>query len=139
MLKKTFKSMDTNLMRAFYCSFVRPILEYAAPAWKPSKGDLSILERIQRRATKIPRETRDKPYEERLTSFDLQSIDDRRRRGDLIQIFKLAKGLDDISLYNEPRIAASISTVGPASAVRGHQLRYSGEMSHRSKASIPHE
>ena len=50
---------------------VRPQLEYCKQAWRPYHKDIDMLERIQRRATKIFPELRDISYEERLKECGL--------------------------------------------------------------------
>ena len=47
-------------------TYVRPHLEFAVPGWNPyRKGDIDILEKVQRRATKISRELHGLRYENR--------------------------------------------------------------------------
>jgi ribonucleases P/MRP protein subunit RPP40 len=83
-IKKTFKKLNIQLTRRLFCCFVRPIIEYAAPAWSAEyAGDLRMLEKVQRRATKIPAETRELRYSERLEKFNLPTVKECRIRGDL--------------------------------------------------------
>jgi hypothetical protein len=75
-----------------YNSLVRPHVEYAARLWNPcTKTNIKFLERIQRRATKMIKECKGLNYNDRLRSLNLFSLAGRRRRGDLIQTFKLLK------------------------------------------------
>ena len=77
---------------------VRPILEYASCVWSPHlKQDQNQLERVQRRATRLIPSLRRLPYSERLKALDLPTLAFRRTRYDLIQTFKLIKGIDTMS------------------------------------------
>ena len=55
MLLKTFTSRDMNLWKLLYVSLVRPHLEFASTVWNPYlAGDIETLEKVQRRAKRIP-------------------------------------------------------------------------------------
>ena len=98
MLVKTFTCRDVELWKNLYVSLVRPHLEFASSVWNPfTKGNIEALERIQRRASKIPTEMRHLPYEERLKIWGLTTLEERRLRGDLIQMFKVLNGLEIIN------------------------------------------
>ena len=57
---------------------------------------MDILERVQRRATKMIAGLRNVKYEDRLVVTGLLPLDKRRVRGDLIQVFKFINGIDRI-------------------------------------------
>ncbi len=60
-----FKRKD--IVVRLYKQLVRPHPEYAVHAWDPNLvKDIQILEKVQRRATRLIPEIRDKPYPERL-------------------------------------------------------------------------
>ena len=100
MLLKTFTSRDSNLWRLLYISLVRPHLEFASTVWNPYlKGDIEVLEKIQRKATRIPTELRDLEYEDRLKRWGLTTLEKRRVRGDLIQMYKVRNELESISWH----------------------------------------
>ena len=103
-LKNTFVSKNWRLWKKLYTTYVRPHLEYAVASWNPYlKGDCLKLERIQRRATKIPHCMKSLSYEERCEKMDLTSLSTRRIRGDRIQKFKIEKGFDRLTWHKEPR------------------------------------
>ena len=94
-----YKSKDTIV--TLYNSLVRPIMEYCVQAWCPYyQKDIIKLERVQRRVTKMIPSLRNKSYEERLKDLDLFPLQHRRLRGDLIQVFKIIRGIDNMD-YNK--------------------------------------
>ena len=58
--------------------------------------DVDMLEKIQRRATKLIPELRDLTYEERLKECGLTTLETRRIRGDQIEVFKILNGYENI-------------------------------------------
>ena len=60
------------------------------------KKDIYTLERIQRRATKIIPEPRDRSYEERQKEWGLTTLETRRLRGDQTERFRILNGYENI-------------------------------------------
>ena len=76
---------------------MRPKLEYCIQAWSPSLiKDIEVLEQVQLRATKLIPEISHLPYHDRLKYLILTTLKLRRHRGDLIETFKILKGLEGI-------------------------------------------
>ena len=72
----------------------RPHLEYGNTIWGPFyQGDKKLVEAVQRRATKLIPGLKEKTYEERLKLLKLPSLVYRRKRGDMIWMFKVMNGL----------------------------------------------
>jgi ribonuclease P/MRP protein subunit RPP40 len=80
-----------------YKSLVRPKLQYAIQAWRPHlQKEINLLEKVQRRATRLIYSLRNKSYEDRLKALKLTTLKTRRIRGDLIEVFKIFNGFDQI-------------------------------------------
>jgi hypothetical protein len=76
---------------------VRPHLEYAVQFWSPDlRKDILRLEKIQARATKLIPNIRNLSYEKRLDYLEIQSLEIRRLRFQLIQVYKMIHGIDNI-------------------------------------------
>ena len=94
LIKRTYITRDADTITTLYKSLVRPHLEYGNLIWGPNfKEDMKSVEKIQRRATKIIYNLKDTPYEDRLQILDLPSLYYRRKRGDMIQTYKIMNRL----------------------------------------------
>ena len=69
---------ENNLIVPLYKAIVKPLLEYCIQAWSPYlRKDIDMLEKIQRRATKLIPGLRDLRYEERLKECGLTTLETR--------------------------------------------------------------
>ena len=97
-ISRTFDYKSKNIVLPLYKSLVRPHLEYCVQFWSPAnRKDVDALERIQRRATKLIPSVRNYPYKVRLKKLNLQSLEVRRLRGQLIEAFKILNGFDEVN------------------------------------------
>ncbi len=97
MIKRNLVSRNKDIIVKLYKALVRPKLDYCIQAWRPYlKKDIDKLEKVQRRATKIISECRGLSYVDRLKVTGLTSLDERRDRGDMIEVFKTIRGLNKV-------------------------------------------
>ena len=109
---------DREIILQLYKSLVRPHLEYCVQAWRPHmQKDIDLIDSVQRRATKRIPNLKNKTYEERLNNLHLTTLETRRLRGDLIEVFKICKGLD----FVEPSLFFTFSTAPTIDL--GHTLK----------------
>ncbi len=93
LIRRTYSYLDEVSLTKLYTSLVRCRLEYGYPAWAPMfRKDCELLERVQRRATRLVPNLKELQYEERLQALNLPSLYYRRARGDLIEIYKHTSG-----------------------------------------------
>ena len=59
--------------------------------------DVGNLEKIQRRATRMMEELRGMKYEERLKQTRLETLEARRTRADIIEVFTIMKELEGLN------------------------------------------
>ena len=82
---------------SIYKSVVRAHLEYASSVWSPMfKKDTILIENVQRRATRLVNCLKYLSYEGRLKTLGLPSLEYRRERSDMIQIYKIMHGIDKV-------------------------------------------
>ena len=82
MIRRNISYKDKSLIVTLYKAIVRPHLEYCIHAWSPYlRKDIYMLEKIQRRATKLIPGLRDLRYEERSKECGLTTLETRRLRG----------------------------------------------------------
>ena len=112
-----FKTKE-NLLQLYKC-LVRPHLEYCVQVWNPYlKNDIDLLEGVQHRATNMILGYKHYCYKDRLALCQFSTLEGRRLRSDLIQAFKLLKGLDQINYNN-------FFVLDVKTSRRGHTLKVS--------------
>ena len=132
-IRNSFSYFDADLIRLLYVSLVRPHVEFAVSVWNPYfKKDIEKLESIQHKITRLIPKIKKKSYDERLKIVKLTKLETRRKRGDLIQFYKILNGIDHVEWRSELVRTIQGDANGPAAS----KLRRKGVCFHREKAGI---
>ena len=115
-IRRSIKFKNEDIIMPLYKAHVRSRLEYGSVIWNPYQAQDKIrVERVQRRATKMVKGLENLTYEGRLKKLELPSLQHRRRRSDMLQVFKIIMQLERIE-------AQKFFTPG-TSFTRGHSKK----------------
>lgn len=90
LIKKSFASLDETTLPLLYTTMVRPHLEYGNIIWGPHfEEDKKLVEKVQKRATKLIPTLKQHPYRSRLEKLNLPSLAHRRERADMTMCYKI--------------------------------------------------
>jgi len=120
LLIRTITYKDKSIMVPLFKALVRPILEYGNAVWCPKlKKHIIEIENVQRRFSKCIIGHKNLTYEDRLKFFGLPSLEYRRLRGDMIEVFKILHHMYD------PKTTQTLlhKTDSLLTVTRGHDLR----------------
>ena len=82
MIRRNITYKEKGLIVPLYKAIVRPNLEYCIQAWRPYlRKDIDMLEKVQRRTTKLITGLRDLSYDDRLKECGLTILETQRLRG----------------------------------------------------------
>jgi len=101
MIRRTIRHKSKDILLPLYKTLVRPLIEYCTPAWSPHYCKVkALLEKVQHRFTRLIPGLKNMEYHERLDKLQLWTLEQRRNRADLIELFKIHKGLSDIKILD---------------------------------------
>ena len=117
MISRTIQFRDSKTLLQLYKSLVRPCLEYCSPKWSPYYvKDRQLIEKVQRRSTKLFPDQKGMSYRDRLDRLGLWMLEERRNRADLIEVFKMMRGISSVS-PDEFFVTAAVRST------RGHSMK----------------
>jgi ribonuclease P/MRP protein subunit RPP40 len=116
---RCFRSRDPVLLFRAFSAYIRPILEYCSPVWSTCYiTDIIKIESVQRRFTKRLAGLSALSYADRLTKLNVESLELRRLKADLLLHYKLTHCL--MNLAGDVTVFMSHET-----KTRGHDKRIS--------------
>jgi hypothetical protein len=114
-IRRCFTCYDKETMTLIYKAYVRPVMEFAVPAWRPwAKKNIEVLEAVQKRMVRMISGLTGN-YDEKLKQIGLTTLEDQRIWGDCIEVFKILNGHTDVDpgiwfhLTNEVRVDGAIT------------------------------
>lgn len=116
-IKRSIVCKNKDIILRLYKALVRPKLDYCVQAWRPYlKKDIEKLEKVQHRATKLIDECKNLSYTKRLKYTGLTTLEQRRDRGDYLEVYKFIKGVNKLDYKKFFSIAIGSRT-------RGHKYK----------------
>ena len=127
-IRRNFSYIDKRAFCLLYNQRIRPHLDHGMAACPPStSADSKLLESVQSKATALVFGFKHLNSDERRKKLGLMKLEERRERGDLIEVFKILKGHTriDPSLFWEVREARNGARLVKELAVSGRKQRQS--------------
>jgi len=117
LIGRTISYRNKDILVRLYKTLVRPHLEYSVSAWSPYYAkDKQLLERVQHRFTRMVPGLKSLQYEERLNRLGIWTLEERRNRADLLEVFKMYKGLSLLPFDH-------LFTTSSVTTTRGHSAK----------------
>ena len=121
LIRRSFQCLDRKTFVSLYKTLVRTHLDYASSVGAPYKiKHIEMLENVQRRCTQQLPYLKNMSYEERLRTLKLPTLSYRRLRGDMIEVYKIIKGVYDKEVTSFLKMW---SDVVQRDAGRGHDVK----------------
>ena len=104
LIHRSFQYIDNEMLILLYLYISTRLssvhmwsMPYGSSVWSPFKlCDIKLIEGVQRRETRLSRDLRNEPYNIRLTTLGLPTLQFRRDRADMLQVFEILNGYEDI-------------------------------------------
>ena len=94
---RAFSYRDQRILPRLYVQYVRPHLDFAVQAWRPwQRGDIDLLEKVQKKMVGAISGLQGSTYEDKIAELGLQSLEDRRGWLDMVQTYKIVRGVDNV-------------------------------------------
>lgn len=120
---RAFQTSDYKILINLYKMHVRPTLEYNTCIWNPNlKSDIICIENVQKRFTKRLCQRNNikfNNYSDRLNILNLESLETRRIKFDIILMYKIFNNLIDVNFEELFRSSVSSERYN----LRGHKHR----------------
>ena len=118
MIIRTFENKTANILIPIFNSLIRPVIEYGNVVWSPYlRKYINKIERVQRNYTKNISGMGHIEYESRLRALKMPSLEYRRVRGDMIEVYKILNNIYD------PITTHSLLTIDKDRITRGHDFK----------------
>ena len=92
LISRCFISKNSFNLKLAFCTYVRPIVEYASQVWSPYiQKDIDLLENVQRRFTKSIPKLHYLPYTTRLTILHIPSLFCQRNKIDRCRVNRILR------------------------------------------------
>ena len=118
-MSRSFQYRDRDVWMRLYKTYVRPHLEFSVQAWSPWYiKDIELIEKVQKRAVDMVAGLKSNSYEGKLNELNLTTLQERRIRGDMIQVWKYLHGQNCggnklFQMANRQHVRSSRHTVKP--------------------------
>ena len=118
LIRRTYTFLDETSFRYLFQALVRPHLEYAEAVWSPfTKKDIDTIEKVQKRATKLIPSLKNMDYPNRLKKLKMPTLQYRRLRGDMIEVYKIINGIYD------HKVVTGFFELSDVEQTRGHNKK----------------
>ena len=125
-IRRSFVSRSPAFLSNMYKLYVRPHMEYCVEVWNPKyKGDIDKMEKVQNKMTRMVRNGASRRPDQRNQLLRISSHEQRRLRGDLINIYKNIDNRDLFQLRDNQRLRGHSKTIVPPRsncAIKSHSF-----------------